>query len=100
MGWDSSKNRGYHFGYWGAYNRIHDSLQSASVGEVDRLYANEDISMEEFGFKLTQKNGKKVRLDFYETDPIRKLRGTKLGDALLLRVKEAEKLEFDWIYDN
>ncbi len=89
MRWDSSENRGFHRGYWGDYNRIHDALAKLPDYKVAALYANKDVAMEEFGFSLSSENQPDIRLDFPENDEIRRWSGAKLERALAERISVA-----------
>ena len=85
--WDQNQNRGYHHGYWGEYNRIRDALTLVSAGTAQQIYLNKDITLEEFGFSVVQ-SGITIRLDFGETDSVRKLKGDKLIEALKTMIQE------------
>ena len=90
-GWDARENRGYHWGYWGQYNRVLDGLRRTSGGTVDRLYANEDLSMEEFGFVVRIPGRQELKMHFGETDGIRSLHGSDLDNALRARIAELQR---------
>ena len=85
--WDQNQNRGYHHGYWGEYNRIRDALTLIAAEPVQQIFLNKDITLEEFGFSVPQ-NGKSIRLDFDETNPVRRLKGDKLIDALKTMIQD------------
>ena len=85
--WDENQNRGYHHGYWGEYNRIRDALTLMAAGTAQQIYLNKDITLEEFGFSVVQ-SGIAIRLDFGETDSVRKLKGDKLIEALKTMIQE------------
>jgi hypothetical protein len=68
--WDSSRNRGNEFGYYGEFNRVSNALASVSGVVVTQSWHNLDVTLEEFGFGLTF-TGQPVYLFFGETDPIR-----------------------------
>ena len=85
--WDQNQNRGYHHGYWGEYNRIRDALTLVTAGTAQQIYLNKDITLEEFGFSVAQ-SGKTIRIDFGETDSVRKLKGDKLIEALKTMIQE------------
>ena len=85
--WDQNRNRGYHHGYWGEYNRIRDALTLMAAEPAQQIYLNKDITLEEFGFSVLH-NGKTIRLDFDETDPVRRLKGDKLIDALKTMIQD------------
>jgi hypothetical protein len=55
LGWyllDSSTNRGWHFGYYGQYNRTRSALASLPGVSITRGGFNPDISLEEFDFEV------------------------------------------------
>ena len=85
--WDQNQNRGYQHGYWGEYNRIRDALTLVTAGTAQQIYLNKDITLEEFGFSVAQ-SGKTIRIDFGETDSVRKLKGDKLIEALKTMIQE------------
>ena len=86
-GFDSSRNRGWEFGYWGDFNRVKDALEDLSGGRVVKDWSNQDVVLEEFGFEVETARGKRIDLNFSETDPIRHMRGKKLHTALRERLK-------------
>ena len=85
--WDQNQNHGNHHGYWGEYNRIRDALTLIAAEPVQQIFLNKDITLEEFGFSVPQ-NGKSIRLDFDETNPVRRLKGDKLIDALKTMIQD------------
>ncbi len=86
-GFDSSCNRGWDFGYWGDFNRVKEALEDLSGGRVVKDWSNPDIVLEEFGFEVETTPGKRIDLNFSESDPIRHLRGKRLHDALRHRLR-------------
>ena len=90
--WDQNQNRGYHHGYWGEYNRIRDALTLVTAGTAQQIYLNKDITLEEFGFSVAQ-SGKTIRIDFGETDSVRKLKGYKLIEALKTMIQEKLRVQ-------
>ena len=59
---------------------------------AQQIYLNKDITLEEFGFSVSQ-NGKTIRLDFGETNPVRKLKGDKLNAALKTMIQEITSVQ-------
>ena len=90
--WDSRKNHGYTYGYYGEFNRVSNAL--AHVKGVTILVSgyNADISLEEFAFDLRLADGRTNHLYFSETNPIRKMSGQQLDRAL---EAEVQKLSLD-----
>jgi hypothetical protein len=70
--WDSSRNRGYQWGYYGEFNSISNALASIPGVTVTQAWHNLDVTLEEFGFGITV-TGQPVRLAFGETDTIREM---------------------------
>ena len=87
--WDSSRNRGFHFGYWGDFNRVEHALGSLPGLRVDRSYANKDVVIEEFGFVVAQGSRTGVDLFIAESDPIRQMSGDRLREELRSRIEAA-----------
>ena len=71
--WDSARNRGREFGYYGDYNRVSNALASIPGVTITQSWHNLDVTLEEFGFSITF-TGRPVRLAFSETDKIRDMR--------------------------
>lgn len=86
--WDASRNRGYTFGYYGNFNRVSNALAGIPGIGISNSWANCDISMEEFGFNVTNREGNPIKIMIGEDNPIRKLSGEPL---LLALKKEIEK---------
>ena len=84
--WDSAANHGLEFGYFGGYNRIRNALVAMPGVSISREWANNDISLEEFGFDITTKSGQSVQLSFQEWDPVRDLSGQELAEVLSVRI--------------
>jgi hypothetical protein len=80
--WDSERNRGYGFGYWGAYNRVSNALASISDFSITQAWANCDVTLEEFYFVGTNREGRTIRIAVGERDRIRELSGEPLILAL------------------
>jgi hypothetical protein len=68
--WDSAKNRGSEFGYWGEFNRTKNALASISGVALTHKWHNLDVTLEEFGFGLMT-NGRAVNIGFSERDAVR-----------------------------
>ena len=85
--WDSAKNRGYTFGYFGEFNTVRNALAAIPGVTVLDSGGNEDIVFEELRFDIRTSNGRQLRLWFGEQDPIRKMSGEKLARALVERIE-------------
>lgn len=83
--WDSARNRGSEFGYYGEFNRVSNALASIPGVTVTQAWHNLDMTLEEFGFGVTV-TGRPVSLAFGETDPIREMSRTKAAVALQARI--------------
>jgi hypothetical protein len=83
--WDSSRNRGREFGYYGDFNRVSNALASIPGVTVTQWWHNLDVTLEEFGFDFTV-TGQPVRLHFGETDSIRSMRRKAAVAALQARI--------------
>ncbi len=83
--WDSSRNRGSEYGYYGEFNRVSNALAAVPGVTVTQSWHNLDVTLEEFGFGLTV-TGQPVRLHFGETDPIRNMRRADAVAALQTQI--------------
>ena len=83
--WDSSRNRGSEFGYYGGFNRVSNALASVPGVKITNYWHNLDVSLEEFAFELTISN-RPVRLFFGETDPVRAVPREAAITALQARI--------------
>jgi hypothetical protein len=81
--WDSARNRGYPFGYYGEFNTVSNALAQISGIEILGSWYNGDVTLEEFGFEIRTADGRPIKLFVSETDPIRKMSGKELEDALV-----------------
>jgi hypothetical protein len=70
--WDSAKNRGSEFGYWGDFNRTRNALASIPGIALTRKWHNLDVTLEEFGFEVMT-NGRPVNIFFGEMDAVRNM---------------------------
>jgi len=70
--WDSAKNRGNEFGYWGDFNRTKNALASIPGVTLTRKWHNLDLTLEEFGFEVMT-NGCRVNIWFGESYAVRNL---------------------------
>ena len=86
--WDSSRNRGYTFGYYGEFNTVGNALAALPGITVVDSGGNKDVSFEEFHFDVRTAEGDQLRLWFGEKDPIRRMSGDKLTQALQDKIKE------------
>ncbi len=85
--WDSARNRGYQWGYFGEYNSISNVLASIPGVTITQAWHNLDMSLEEFGFDITI-TGRTARIYFGESDPLRTLSGTTAVSALQTRIAQ------------
>src|SRR5437763_17104627 len=83
---DSARNRGYQFGYYGDYNRVSNALASIPGVTVTNTWMNNDITLEEFAFGILTGEGKSLEILIAERDPIRQLSGPPLVEALKTRI--------------
>ena len=70
--WDSARNRGSEFGYWGEFNRTKNSLASIPGVTLTHKWHNLDVTLEGIGFGLTT-NGRQVNIFIRESDAVRTL---------------------------
>ena len=85
-GWDSSKNRGYTWGYWGEFNSISNSLGKIPGIKLSKSGYNDDITVEHFEFDVVTAEGRPLALFFSSSDAVRKLSVPALSKALLERI--------------
>jgi hypothetical protein len=90
---DSSTNHGLNFGYYGSVNRLKHALTTIDGITITREWANEDVTIEEFGFDIATKSGQTIRLNFQESDQIRVLSGERLTQELTKRIDALERQE-------
>jgi len=84
--WDSARNRGSTFGYYGEYNRTSNALASIPGVTVRQGWCNRDISLEEFGFSIVVA-GQPIELGVGETDSIRSMGREAAVAALKERIR-------------
>ena len=90
----SGHNFGLTFGYYGEFNTVGNAIREIPGVTVIGGGGNEDITFEEFCYVITTSQGKEIRLEFGEQDPVRRMSGAKLTDALLAKIeKELSKSE-------
>ena len=85
--WDSARNRGHTWGYWGEFNAVSNTLATVSGVTILSPWYNADVTLEEFGFDILVQ-GRQVKLVFGEKDPIRSLSGRNLQNALSQMVEK------------
>ena len=85
--WDSGKNRGLAYGYYGEFNTVSNRLSKLPGVTIIKSWHNADVILEEFGFKIFS-HSQQLDLAFRERDPIRKLSGVDLEKALLEMIKK------------
>ncbi len=83
--WDSTRNRGIEFGYYGEFNRVSNALASIPNVKVTESWHNLDVTLEEFGFDINIA-GHAMHLAFGETDSIRKMSHDEMVAALKTRI--------------
>ena len=86
--WDSGRNRGYEFGYWGSFNRISNAMTRLPGISIVNSGHNADVTLEEFGFDIRNRAGRTLHIWFMEGDPIRRLSGERLTKALTERIEK------------
>ncbi len=84
--WDTATNRGHTWGYWGEFNTVSNALAKVPGVTILTPWYNADVTLEEFGFDILVQ-GRQVKLVFGEKDPIRRLSGPELQQALRLMVQ-------------
>lgn len=95
MAWiwfDWSENRGFQFGYWGELNKIVETLDD--LEEVDAVWVegyNADVTLEEVNIGIETVEGERFDIWFGQNDPIRKLTGSELSQALATRLAELRR---------
>ena len=79
--WDSGKNRGFSFGYYGEFNTLSNAL--ARLPGVHITYAgyHDDITLEGIFFEV-DRDGRHLKIVISEQDPIRRLSGANLEKGL------------------
>jgi hypothetical protein len=90
--WDSNKNRGFTWGYYGDFNVISNVLASMPHVYITNTYCHTDVSLELFSFDLLV-HGKPMHLRFPQADPIRALRGIPMTNALATLLKTQSEAE-------
>ena len=91
-GVDRRVNLGFHFGYHGVLNTVVDAFESMSEVEEARIVGyNPDIAIEEMCIGVETGQGQELEIWFSESDPIRKLSGDSLANALSRRMAEEIK---------
>jgi len=85
--WDSARNRGHTWGYWGEFNTVSNALAIVPGVAIVTPWYNADVTLEEFGFDILVQ-GRQVKLAFGEKDPIRRLSGRNLQNALSQMVEK------------
>jgi hypothetical protein len=85
--WDSGKNRGNTWGYYGEFNTVSNSLAKIRGVTIRSSWHNADVTLEEFGFDITTPDGRELKIFFGENSPIRKLSGNELEAALAEEIK-------------
>ena len=88
---DHAENRGWHLGYYGELNRIHDAISVTTGTNPELEFCNYDVVIEEFGFVYLSPDGRQIRLVFEESDPARSMTFEELVNHMRKRIKNAEQ---------
>ena len=89
MGVDLGVNMGFHFGYHGELNKVVDTLEAMpEVDAVRGVAYNPDIAIEEVSIGIETAEGRHLELWFDQEDPMRKLSGPVLAEALANRIEQ------------
>ena len=80
-GWDSGKNHGLRFGYYGEFNNVSNALARLPGVHIVNSGYNADISLEGFSFEI-ERSGRRLEIFFAKDNPIRKMSGADLEKAL------------------
>lgn len=81
--WDSAKNRGFTFGYYGELNTVTRAASDLpDVASVRVAAANIDIGLEEFSIEVAMNDGRHTMLSFLESDSLRSQSGSELSQGL------------------
>ncbi len=86
--WDSAKNRGFTFGYYGEFNTVGNALSEIPGITVSGDGGNDDITFEDYMYNTKTADGNELVLWFAEREPIRTMSGRTLKDALLKKIEE------------
>jgi len=86
--WDTSRNRGHRWGYWGEFNTISNTLAQLPGVTIVKAHCNEDVTLEEFWFEIRTLQKQEINLSFGENDPTRRLSGDQLHAALLKQIQK------------
>ena len=87
--WDSGRNRGHTYGYFGEFNTVSNALAKINGVTIQSSWHNADVTLEEFGFDYATADGRVRKISFGEKSPIRVLAGDKLDDALIQEIQNA-----------
>jgi hypothetical protein len=79
--WDSRKNHGFTFGYYGQFNTMSNALASLPGVRITSATYNGDITLEGIFFEI-DRGGRHLNIVIAEQDPVRRLSGAKLEKAL------------------
>jgi hypothetical protein len=84
--WDSGRNHGFTFGYYGEFNTVSNALASLPGVTILNSGYNADVTLEEFGFDIRTSEGRDLHVWLMEEDPIRRMSKQKLTKALSDRI--------------
>ena len=79
--WDSNRNRGFLWGYYGDFNAISNELARVPGVTITNYWHNLDVSLEGMSFDLIVQ-GDPVTIFIRQSDPIRRLRKDALSNAV------------------
>ena len=80
-GWDTGKNHGLSFGYYGQYNSVSNALVRLPDVRILNTGYNADVTLEEFSFEI-EKGGRRAMIFFSEQNRIRRMSGSELNLAV------------------
>jgi hypothetical protein len=82
-----AQNDGRESGYYGDFNRVSNAIVCIPGLVITNFWMNRDITLEEFGFDVTNTTGKAVHIAIGERDPLRHLGRPELVEALRKEVE-------------
>jgi hypothetical protein len=80
-GWDSRKNHGFAFGYYGQFNTVSNAVAQLPGVRITYAGYNGDITLEEIFFEV-DRDGRHLKIFISEQDPLRRMSGVNLEKAL------------------
>lgn len=61
-------------GYWGKYNQVRAVIAQIDGLQIIDTWTHQDITLEDFGFTVVDRAGRRWQLDFHENSPQMRLR--------------------------